>query len=174
MLDRPVQLLWPERDQVRECDRAELDGHMQDARNLDRQLVPWLGDPHVAHLALASGRVRPFGLWHRAWLLPHVPLSQLPLPRSLLLFLVLIQQSRTTPVIPTTRYRASAHRGGRGGGSWCATFVRRRPGRDGSVARRPWYRRIRRRTLRRTRHYSPPDRTLIFVQDRWPYALDVN
>lgn len=35
MLDRPVQLLWPERDQVRERDRAELDGYVQDARNLD-------------------------------------------------------------------------------------------------------------------------------------------
>ena len=66
MLDRLVQLLWPERDQVRERDRAELDGYVQDARNLDHQLVPWLGDSHVAHLALASGRVRPAGLWHSA------------------------------------------------------------------------------------------------------------
>jgi hypothetical protein len=56
---------------------------VQDARDLGHQLVPRLGDPHVAHLALASGRVRPVGLWHRAWLLSHIPLSQLSLPRPL-------------------------------------------------------------------------------------------
>lgn len=68
-LDRPVQLLWLERDQVCKRDRAELDGYVQDARDLDRQLVPRLGDPNVAHLAPAGGRVWPAGLWHRAWLL---------------------------------------------------------------------------------------------------------
>ena len=41
---------------------------MQDARDLGRQLTARLGDTHVAHLALASGRVRPVGLWDRAWL----------------------------------------------------------------------------------------------------------
>lgn len=41
---------------------------MQDARDLDRQLTAWLGNAYVAYLPLASDRVRPVGLWDRAWL----------------------------------------------------------------------------------------------------------
>ena len=64
MLDRPVQLLRLERDKIRERDRAQSDGYVQDARHLDRQLDAGLGDAHVAHLALAGRWVRPAGLWH--------------------------------------------------------------------------------------------------------------
>ena len=73
MLNRPVQRLWLERDQVRERYGAQLDGYVQDARDLGRQLTARLGDAHVAHLALASGRVRPVGLWHRAWFTVYRP-----------------------------------------------------------------------------------------------------
>ena len=100
---------------------------MQDARNLDRQLVPRLGDSHVAHLAFAGGRVRPAGLWYRAYL-TYFPcigrVCQLALLFLTLItpFLVFVQQSRTTPVVPTPLYCAGAHRGRRHGG--CATFIR--------------------------------------------------
>jgi len=63
-LDRPLQLFRVERHEARERDRPEPDRHVQDARDLDRQLVAGLGDAHVAHLSLAGGRVRPAGLWH--------------------------------------------------------------------------------------------------------------
>lgn len=66
MLDFTVQLLWLERDQVRERDRPELNRYVQDARDLDCQPVAGLGNPYVAHLALAGRRVRAIGLWHRA------------------------------------------------------------------------------------------------------------
>ena len=62
-LDRPLQLFRFERHEARERDRPEPDRYVQDARDLDRQLVAGLGDAHVAHLSLAGGRVRPAGLW---------------------------------------------------------------------------------------------------------------
>lgn len=63
-LDRPLQLFRVERHEVRERDLPEPDRHVQDARDLDRQLVAGLGDARVAHLTLAGDRVRPAGLWH--------------------------------------------------------------------------------------------------------------
>ena len=69
MLNRPVQLLRLERDQVRECDGPEFDGHVQDARDLDRQLDARVGAPKLANLALAGGRVRPVSVRHGASIL---------------------------------------------------------------------------------------------------------
>ena len=136
MLDRPVQLLWLERDEVRERDCAEPDGYVQDARDLDRQLVAGLGDAHVADLALAGGRVRPAGLWHSAWLGSQLPCQLtnfcFPRPPS---FLVLVQQPRTATAVPACI--GFGRRRGRVGG--CTTPVGRRVGRDGAPACRPWH-----------------------------------
>jgi hypothetical protein len=78
LLNRPVQLLRLECDQVRECDVAKLGRHVQDARDLDRQLVAWMGAPDVANLFVAGGRVWSVGLWDgasAAVLLTHFALS---------------------------------------------------------------------------------------------------
>lgn len=98
MLHRPVQLLRLERDQVRERDLAKLDRHVQDSRDLDRQLVVGLGDPQVAGFALAGSWVRPVGLWHCTLLRPSPFLcekypcsSHLSLIPPSFFFLVLVQ-----------------------------------------------------------------------------------
>ena len=66
LLNRPVQLLRLECDQVRERDVTKLDRYVQDTRDLDRQLVARMGAPGVANLTVAGGRVWSIGLWDGA------------------------------------------------------------------------------------------------------------